>query len=303
MMTAFTLKQNEPPIITSQSGGFKISGGEKNKNGSSNNKTKMYPLPLDFMPRTNDVICAKGNDAKEHIGNIKFRHMINELSESYGKATSRHQKTAIVNQIMDSIHNNDGAFIRYDGHDGCWYEVSEPLAREKVGQRLREKNHSQYKSSTKSKRKFRKDLNQKAFDKMSTVVKTNVEVSAALHELSTFLENHNSNTTTIQNQFQMQTMIPPQLPQEQMMDSTASLSSSSTANSPTSLDVEDVEDYDHTEEGTSSSSSDPATVMTSDMELEMAMTKANSQILASLKNDKSIQDMIRDGSDSNYNNE
>lgn len=47
------------------------------------------------------------------------------------------------------VRQAEGNFCRFQ--KGCWYEVGDSIAREKVGAMLRDFLHTQYRSSTKSK--------------------------------------------------------------------------------------------------------------------------------------------------------
>jgi hypothetical protein len=204
-------------------------------------KNMTPPLPHSYSPGPFDVICARGKHAKNHSGNLRFRQMIDKLSKSYGAVENRSQKTRVVNQIIDSIRHANGAFVKFE--NGQWNQIGTAFAREKIGQSLRENNHGIYRSSTKSKRKMRKEMNQRTIENISTVMSNNRSVAAGLSQLSLSLEKHDSK----------------QLVKEQ-------------------------------QDGVSSDESDS--------ELEIAMTRANSQILASLKKDRSIQNLLHDESSS-----
>mmetsp|Transcript_14540 Transcript_14540/g.35162 ORF Transcript_14540/g.35162 Transcript_14540/m.35162 type:complete len:199 (-) Transcript_14540:60-656(-) len=117
----------------------------------------MTMLCSNFRPGDWDVICARGKEAKNHTGNQRFRQKIGESTQEYASATSRLYKslvvTSVVNWVRDASPN--GGFVKEI--DGMWYEVGDHLAREKVGQSLREQLHSQYKSSAKAKRRRKKE--------------------------------------------------------------------------------------------------------------------------------------------------
>jgi hypothetical protein len=104
------------------------------------------------MPGNFDVICAKGSNARNRMGNLLFRQKITEHAEAYGLADSKVAKSMVVSSVVDWIRrlSPDGGFVKQI--NGAWYEVGDYLARGKVGQGLREKNHRQYKSSNKAKR-------------------------------------------------------------------------------------------------------------------------------------------------------
>lgn len=127
----------------------------KNPISKKNNTTIQRVRDANFRPGEYDVICARGGDAKRHIGNINFRQRVAESAQEYAAASSKLYKSIIVSKIIDWVrqHSPEGGFVKQNRDDGLWYDVGDDLARDKVGQTLRELNHSQYKSSMKAKRR------------------------------------------------------------------------------------------------------------------------------------------------------
>ncbi|KAL3939017.1 MAG: hypothetical protein SGBAC_006182 [Bacillariaceae sp.] len=126
----------------------------------------MTKLGAHFRPGDFDVICARGKAAKNHIGNQHFRQKIAESTEEYATATSRLFKSVAVSSVVDWVReaSPNGGFVKEI--NGMWYEVGDHLAREKVGQSLREQLHSQYKSSAKAKRARKKQQEAKQAQEM-----------------------------------------------------------------------------------------------------------------------------------------
>jgi hypothetical protein len=118
--------------------------------GGARRMTKLTP---DFTPGSFDVVCARGGDAKNHEGNRNFRRKIKESADAYAKAEGKLFKSLVVSKVVNWIRKAslEGGFVK--PINGVWYEVGDYTAREKVGQALRDQNHSQYKSSTKAKRR------------------------------------------------------------------------------------------------------------------------------------------------------
>lgn len=77
--------------------------------------------------------------------------------ERYAAATTKQDKSRIVSEIVDTIRKSspDGGFVKLDPLTGSWREVGDHLAREKVGQTLRDSLHTKYSSSTKAKKQRR----------------------------------------------------------------------------------------------------------------------------------------------------
>jgi hypothetical protein len=107
-----------------------------------------------FTPGPYDVICARGNEAQSHLGNINFRKIVAQNLDEYARAPSKMFKSLVVSSVvLDWVRANtepEGGFVKQI--NGVWHEVGDHQAREKVGQALRKQNHRQYKSSTKAKR-------------------------------------------------------------------------------------------------------------------------------------------------------
>ena len=68
------------------------------------------------------------------------------------------EKSLIVTTIVDAVRDvsPNGGFVKKDPKTGVWYDVGDPLAREKIGQTIRDQLHSKYKSSTQAKKERRK---------------------------------------------------------------------------------------------------------------------------------------------------
>jgi hypothetical protein len=75
------------------------------------------------------------------VGNCRFRMIIGSHLSTYMEVMSRRQKTRIVSTIVKNIRvaeASGGGFVRKDLLTRRWYKVNDKLAREKVGQALRD---------------------------------------------------------------------------------------------------------------------------------------------------------------------
>eukprot|EP00429_Kryptoperidinium_foliaceum_P008799 CAMPEP_0176007336 /NCGR_PEP_ID=MMETSP0120_2-20121206/3181_1 /TAXON_ID=160619 /ORGANISM="Kryptoperidinium foliaceum, Strain CCMP 1326" /LENGTH=268 /DNA_ID=CAMNT_0017340095 /DNA_START=37 /DNA_END=840 /DNA_ORIENTATION=+ len=99
--------------------------------------TKAQSLPENFEPGNWDVICQGGKESYDHIGNRRFRICIDNNLRTYSKAKSKHERSSVVTCIVDVIREM-GSFVRKDESSGCWFEVDDKTAREKVGHALRD---------------------------------------------------------------------------------------------------------------------------------------------------------------------
>jgi hypothetical protein len=95
------------------------------------------------------VVCGRGRDSFNHIGNRRFRILASMHIERYSRANSKVAKTVIVSEIIEVIRQADGNFCKFT--KGKWIEVADHHAREKVSSLMRDLLHTQYRSSAKAK--------------------------------------------------------------------------------------------------------------------------------------------------------
>jgi hypothetical protein len=121
-------------------------------------------LGLDFEPSDYSVICGRGKENFNHVGNRRFRILTSMSMERYARTdNNKATKSAIVSEIVAIVRQAGGNFCKYKR--GEWYEVGDYYAREKVSSLLRDLLHTQYRSSAKAKiarrpRKQNKDQDQ-----------------------------------------------------------------------------------------------------------------------------------------------
>ena len=148
-------------------------------------------LPKDFHPGDFDVICARGKQAKNHAGNKYYRSLINQAMEQYSQAKNKYEKTLIVSSIVDEVRERSpgGGFVKQES-DGFWHEVGDHLAREKVGQNLRDGLSKQYKSSTKAKRRRREVMSADLAEDVETMIQSSKIVSTRINNLQTKIQSN-----------------------------------------------------------------------------------------------------------------
>lgn len=98
---------------------------------------KRKSLPPGYQPTEVDVCCGRGKRHWNHSGNVFFRQFIHANVQRYIDAPSKITKTTVVVSIVDHIRNLGGKFLKED-LKGHWYDIGDPLAREKVGHSLRD---------------------------------------------------------------------------------------------------------------------------------------------------------------------
>jgi len=147
--------------------------------GGSNHQTTL--LPYHFVPGPHDVWCGRGRACKQAAGNVAYRRAVLAQLPAYAAATTKHQKGAIISQIVHEVrrrchayhaaanaaekggttdhslgdNNNSvpllGGFVKRRDSDGAWVEVGDFLAREKTSQCFRDALSHHYSSSAQSK--------------------------------------------------------------------------------------------------------------------------------------------------------
>lgn len=100
---------------------------------------KKKTLDSTWTPCSWSVICARTKEARTHMGNKRLRILVDSHLEKYIVA-NRIAKGIIVSAIVDSVRNasDGGGFVKQSKAGGIWAEVGDSIAREKVGQMLRE---------------------------------------------------------------------------------------------------------------------------------------------------------------------
>jgi hypothetical protein len=130
--------------------------GSKKRSASSSKKGRLH---ADFQPSEYSVLCGRGKDSFNHIGNSRFRIIAGMFMERYSQAATRTAKSAILSEIITMIRDAGGNFCQFK--KGAWFEVGDNYAREKVSAKFRDLLHTQYSSSNQVKIARRRDRKQK----------------------------------------------------------------------------------------------------------------------------------------------
>jgi hypothetical protein len=141
-------------------------------------------LHANFTPGPFDVICARGKHAWNHSGNQWFRSIIDETAVKYAKSTSKLQRSVIVFDVVDAVRSRGNGFVTLCKKTGQWTESGDHLAREKVGQMIRDALSSKYSSSKQAKKLRHKKDDAKISQNLQAVVLSNEDVSCTMLKLS-----------------------------------------------------------------------------------------------------------------------
>jgi hypothetical protein len=122
----------------------RTSSSEPSASGSKTTQPR-----FNFQPSDYSVVCGRGKDSFNHIGNLRFRILASLFIERYSQADKKGAKSGIVSEIIKVIHQAGGTFCTYE--TGAWFEVEDHRARGKVSCLLRDLLHTKYRSSAKAK--------------------------------------------------------------------------------------------------------------------------------------------------------
>ena len=159
-----------------------FSSSKESKRHSCGGVRPRTQLGPDFIPSEYDVICARGKDAWNHLGNKNFRALIQEWTEAYSKTESKTQRTGIVSNIIQSVRSLGTGFVKRED-DGEWIEVGDVHARDKVGQLLRNALSSKYRSSRSCKKQRRRRVHVKRANNLHGVLVSNNEIRSSMNSL------------------------------------------------------------------------------------------------------------------------
>lgn len=91
-----------------------------------------------YCPVDNDVLLGRGKPFQEWPGNVQLSAIIDMHTKRHDEA-DRALKTAISRDVVQIIKDLNGRFLQLDKATQDWEEVSDAVAREKIGSGFR--NH------------------------------------------------------------------------------------------------------------------------------------------------------------------
>jgi hypothetical protein len=83
-----------------------------------------------------DVLCGRTAESYAHPGNTRFREIVQQRRKEYRSATRRSDKNLITKQVIQSVQQPGGRFLRFDARVG-WTPLSDEDMYEKVSHALR----------------------------------------------------------------------------------------------------------------------------------------------------------------------
>lgn len=103
------------------------SGSQPNTDKSAG---EMTLLPSTFILGANDVLCGRGKNCFRHVGNRKFRKLVQDCLGYYTRVPTQAEKTLIIRAIISVVRAKSqvGGFVKHDPLTGRYYEIGDKLA-------------------------------------------------------------------------------------------------------------------------------------------------------------------------------
>jgi len=131
------------------------------------------PLSSSYVPSSTDVVCARGRQYWNHTGNKLYRGIIADYTARYCETKNKMEKSLIVMEIINKVHEFNGRFIKKERKGGPWVEADEVFAKEKITQSLRDGLSTKYRSATKAKRQRRANHDKHLDADIERIIHTN----------------------------------------------------------------------------------------------------------------------------------
>ena len=93
-----------------------------------------FPLPRKF-----DILCGQSRICASHTGNKRFQVVLDIYASKYDSVTTKQDKMTLTKEIVASIQDSGGRFLKFHNQDGVWKAISDVTARDKVSHALRTK--------------------------------------------------------------------------------------------------------------------------------------------------------------------
>jgi len=113
-------------------------------------RTEQVALSEGCQPGEYDVLCGRGRTAYSSVGNQRFYRTIERNMDRYFSLGNRHNKAEIIMEIVASIREAGGRFLKKDEDSSLWFEIGDKMARDKVGHAFRDTKAKQNKLKSKT---------------------------------------------------------------------------------------------------------------------------------------------------------
>lgn len=84
------------------------------------------------VPTSEDVLCGRGRTHFLHPGNRQFRDIVGKNLGTYLEATTKSQKTTIINDIANEAMSQGARFLKQRKNSTSWHVAGDKRVRDKV---------------------------------------------------------------------------------------------------------------------------------------------------------------------------
>jgi hypothetical protein len=90
-------------------------------------------------PMPHDILFSRGGNFWSHVGNVKFRHLLESRREMHQLAKSNDSKSRIIREITEALQAAGFRFLVLDKINHLWQNLLDPAAvRNKVAVSMRD---------------------------------------------------------------------------------------------------------------------------------------------------------------------
>lgn len=90
-----------------------------------------------IRPNPNDIILGRSREARVHLGNVKYRKLIDTKKSEYAIAKRRGKKVITI-KTLNELRRSGARFLKQDEASGRKFDIGDDKALIKVSQALRE---------------------------------------------------------------------------------------------------------------------------------------------------------------------
>ena len=98
--------------------------------------TEAHCMPADYKIHPYDVLNGRQKVAFNNVGNRRFRVTLTLAVTQYKNASSRSEKSRVIDSIIHLVKQNGGRFLMH--RKGQWIDIGHQAAHEKVGHAFRD---------------------------------------------------------------------------------------------------------------------------------------------------------------------
>lgn len=96
--------------------------------------------PLDdsiLKPLKDDILLGRGRHCQMHTGNIALQQMIDADLRSYQEASSKFEKSCVVQRMVHRVRSEGGRFLKYNANAKVWVLADETIIHDTTSARYR----------------------------------------------------------------------------------------------------------------------------------------------------------------------